>query len=125
MINPEKSIYSIDKLTLKFGRYYALEIGKLRVFDQETGKLINTFETKDFLIDQNCNLILIGESIKYHSLNGDLIKEIKLEENFEDSKWFLDNNNNLSAYVENDIEDYCPSYFIHQYFLYVSLNKND
>ena len=125
MINPEKSTYNIDKLTLNFGRYYALEIEKLRVYDQETGKLINTFETKDFLIDQNCNLILFGESIKYHSLNGDLIKEIKLDENLEDSKWFLDNNNNLSAYVENDIEDYCPSYFMHQYLLYMSLNKND
>jgi hypothetical protein len=96
------------KLLAKYGRYYYLttvnKINELRIIDQETGKTFQICKNlKNFLIDSNYNLILIGfESIRYLSFSFKEIKTIKLNlnENENSLNWFLDKNNNLNCYTE-------------------------
>lgn len=97
-----------------FGKYYFTTIEPLsnitclNIVDEKTGQLLRKIEANKFLIDENFNLILIDvETIRYMTFNGDLLKEIRLEEqkNYLTSRrWFFHEIFKLCAYEEKRIK---------------------
>ena len=106
-----------------FGKYYFTTIEPLsnitclNIVDEKTGQLLIKIEANKFLIDENFNLILIDENfnlilidvetIRYMTFNGDLLKEIRLEEqkNYLTSRrWFFHEIFKLCAYEEKRIK---------------------
>ena len=99
-------------MEIRSGRYYlchswAYGFDGLIVFDEETGILLEEIDyTDDYCLDHNFNLILSDEnSIKYLSFNGDLLKEIKMENN--NFGFFLFNFDKQSFVYDKDEDRLC------------------
>lgn len=86
------------------GKYFFTGIeNSLRIVDEKTGKLLKTVKGNLLTIDSNFNIILEDKDsnkvkcLKYLSFNGELLKQVKIEDT-KIGELFLDKNNTLCGF---------------------------